>query len=153
SNGMTLSVTRRDGGATPYVSAEFQRTGFYGFGRYEVVMQSAKAQGVVSSFFTHTDDYHGDSHSEVDFELVGSKPHEVHTNDCWDGKRDAVDIDLGLDASAGMHLYAFEWLPDSITWYVDGVEIRRVDATNAVTPIPQSSARVMANIWAANEHA
>ncbi len=153
SAGMTLSVTRRNGGPTPYLSAEFQREGFYGFGRYEVVMRSAKAQGIVSSFFTHTDRYFGDKHSEVDFEFVGSKPREVHTNYFWDGQKGESDIGLWFDASADLHLYAFEWMPESIAWYVDGVEIRRVDAATASAPIPQNSSRVVANIWAANKQA
>ena len=151
--GMTLFVSRRDGGATRYVGAEFQRDGFYGFGRYEVVMRTAEAQGVVSSFFTHTDEYFGDKHSEIDFEFVGSRTSEVHTNYFWDGRNDPLDVQLWFDATKSLHLYAFEWLPDSITWSVDGVVIRRVDAATAAVPIPQTSARVIANIWAANEHA
>ncbi len=149
-NGMALSVTRRNGGATPYVSAEFQRSGFYGYGRYEVVMKAARMPGVVSSFFTHTGPHLGDVHSEIDFEFNGGKPHEVHTNYFWDGSSDAIDIELGFDASEDFHIYAFEWLPDRITWYVDGVELRTVDAETAHVPIPSAAARVMANIWAAN---
>lgn len=151
--GMTLAVTPRRGGPTPYVGAEFQRNGFYGFGRYEVVMRAARAQGVVSSFFTHTGDYFGDKHSEVDFEFVGSRTTEVHTDYFWDGRSDALDVPLWFDVSQDLHLYAFEWLPDSIAWYVDGIQIRRVETATAAAPIPQTSARVMANIWAATEHA
>lgn len=151
--GMTLSVTRSRNGRTPYVSAEFQRYGFYGFGRYEVIMKSAAAPGIVSSFFTHTDDFLGDSHSEIDFEFVGNTPREVHTNYFWDGESDAKDIELWFDASQGFHLYAFEWSPDGISWFVDGVEIRRVEADTTEVGIPAATARVMANIWAANRQA
>lgn len=150
SNGMTLSVTRRNGGPTPYVSAEFERVGFYGYGRYEVVMKPGNMPGVVSSFFTHTGPHLDDIHSEIDFEFVGDKPREVHTNYFWDGASDAVDIGLGFDASEDFHLYAFEWLPDRITWYVDGIEVRTVAAEAARVPIPSAAGRVMANIWAAN---
>ncbi len=151
--GMSLHVTRREGGATPYVSAEFQRLGFYGYGRYEVVMRAAKSPGIVSSFFTHTDAALGDPHSEVDFEFVGGEPEQVHTNYFSNGISDALDIPLGFDASLAPHVYAFEWLPTSIAWYVDGVEVRRVEASAAVVPIPTASSRVIANIWAANKHA
>lgn len=152
-NGMTLSITPRKGGPTPYVSAEFQRPGRYGFGRYEVVMRTGQMQGIVSSFYTHTDEYFGDKHSEIDFEFVGSKPREVHTNYFWDKESDPEDIPLWFDASKGLHLYAFEWLPDSIAWYVDGIEIRRVHAATSSAPIPKASSRVMATIWAATEQA
>jgi endo-1,3-1,4-beta-glycanase ExoK len=152
-SGMTLSVTRRNGGPTPYVSAEFARAGFYGFGRYEVVMKSAKMQGVVSSFFTHTGEFLGDPHSEVDFEFVGGKPREVHTNYFWEGASDAVDVALWFDASQDFHLYAYEWSPERITWFVDGIEVRRVEAASAAVPIPTVPGRVMASIWAANNQA
>ena len=152
-HGMTLKVTRRNGGPTPYVSAEFERVGFYGYGRYEVVMKSANMPGVVSSFFTHTGEYHGDPHSEIDFEFVGGKPRELHTNYFWDGASDALDIPLGFDASEDFHVYAFEWLPDQITWYVDGQKVRTVESASASVPIPAASGRVMANIWAANNQA
>lgn len=152
-NGMTLSITHRNGGPTPYVSAEFQRVGFYGYGRYEVVMKAAKMPGIVSSFFTHTDAYFGDPHSEIDFEFVGGKPHEVHTNYFGDGRSEGLDIELGFDASEDFHIYAFEWVPDRISWYVDGVEIRTVEAEDVRPPIPSVTSRVMANIWAANNQA
>lgn len=151
--GMSLHITRRENGPTPYVSAEFQRSGFYGYGRYEVVMRAAKSPGIVSSFFTHTDALQGDPHSEIDLEFVGNNPRQVHTNYFSNGVSDAMDIDLGFDASLAPHVYAFEWLPTTIAWYVDGVELRRVEASTAAVPIPTASSRVIANIWAANKHA
>jgi endo-1,3-1,4-beta-glycanase ExoK len=150
--GMSLSVTRRDGGPTPYVSAEFQREGFYGFGRYEVVMKPAKMPGVVSAFFIHTGEHLGDPHSEIDFEFVGGRPDEVHTNYFWGDESEALDIALGFDASEDFHLYAFEWSPDSIVWWVDGVEVRRVHNATAELPVPKAPARPMASIWAASDH-
>ena len=36
-----------------HTSGEFQRSGLYGYGRYEVVMQASNETGVVSSFFTY----------------------------------------------------------------------------------------------------
>lgn len=150
---MTLSVTRRDGGPTPYVSSEFLRYGSHGFGRYEVVMKSGNMPGVVSSFFMHTGEFLGDPHSEIDFEFVGGKPGEVHTNYFWKGQSDALDVALWFDTSEDFHLYAFEWLPDRIVWFVDGVEVRRVESGSARVPIPAAPGRVMANIWAANNGA
>jgi endo-1,3-1,4-beta-glycanase ExoK len=150
--GMTLSVTRRDHGPTPYVSAEFQLEGYYGFGRYEVVMKSAKMPGVVSSFFIHTGEHVGDPHSEIDFEFIGGRPGEVHTNYFWEDDSDALSIALGFDASQDFHLYAFEWSPDSIVWFVDGIEVRRVHNATADVPVPKAPARPMASIWAASEH-
>lgn len=149
-SGMTLSVTRRQSGRTDYLSSEFQRQGFYGYGRYEVVMRAAKMPGVVSSFFTHTDNYFGNDHSEIDFEFIGDRTREVHLSYHLRGKSAGVDYKVWFDTTQDLHLYAFEWLPDSLAWYIDGVEARRVEAATANPRIPSDSSRVLANIWAAN---
>jgi beta-glucanase (GH16 family) len=46
------------------------------------------------------------------------------------------------------HLYAFEWAPDAIRWYVDGVKVREVSAKTAKVKIPTTSGRVIVNLWA-----
>jgi beta-glucanase (GH16 family) len=63
--------------------------------------------------------------------------------------RGAKTIALPFDASKAHHHYAFEWLPDSIKWYVDGELVHEVFAGNGKMPIPTASGRVMSNIWAA----
>lgn len=147
SDGMTLELmpTR---GEVPFLGSEFQRTGNYGYGRYEAVIRASNAPGVVSSFFVYTGEYWNDPHDEIDFEFVGRTPREVHLNYFKNNKDDAVDIPLWFDASADFHLYAFEWAPDSIRWYVDGVKIREVTLATPGPGIPTTTGRVVANIWA-----
>lgn len=149
-NGMTLFIRKGNEGEMTYTTSEFQRRGFYGFGRYEVVMRATNAPGVVSSFFTHTDGYYGDPHSEIDFEFLGSSPREVHLNYWNEGDDNPHDFNLWFDASAGEHLYAFEWLPHSITWFIDGVKVREVTAKTAPVAVPTASARVIVNTWVGN---
>ncbi len=149
-NGMTLSVRKNGEGDMPYTTSEFQHHGFYGFGRYEVVMRPTNAPGVVSSFFTHTGIYYGDPHSEIDFEFLGGSPHEVHLNYWNEDSDNPHDLNLWFDASAGEHLYAFEWLPHSITWFIDGVKVREVRAETAPVAVPTASSRVMVNTWVGN---
>lgn len=47
---------------------------------------------------------------------------------------------------ADFHVYAFEWQPTFIKWYVDGQLVRTKMATAAV-PIPNQSAKIFANLW------
>jgi beta-glucanase (GH16 family) len=43
------------------------------------------------------------------------------TNTCCDNHRYTVDaLDVGADLSADFHTYAIAWLPNSISYYVDG---------------------------------
>jgi beta-glucanase (GH16 family) len=90
----------------------------------------------------------GDPHDEIDVELVGRDSGKVHVNSFRYGKGTAKDIDLGFDASEGVHLCAFEWLPSSITRFVNGVQVRRIAAPDA--EIPTATRRVMASVRVAN---
>jgi beta-glucanase (GH16 family) len=47
---------------------------------------------------------------------------------------------------ADFHVYAFEWQPTFIKWYVDGTLVRTKTATAAV-PIPDQSAKLFVNLW------
>lgn len=148
--GLVLRVRKDGGEELSHTSAEVQRVGFYGYGRYEVVMRASSAPGVVSSFFTHTGEYRGDPHDEVDIELLGRTPRSIHLNYFNAGGSDAANVDLWFDASEGEHLYAFEWLPDSIIWYVDGVKVREVDNRTATVKVPTTASRVLVNTWVGN---
>lgn len=147
-HGMSLVARREATPVSTHSSAEFQYVGFYGYGRYEAVMRASDAKGAVTAFFVYSGKDMGDPHDEIDVELVGRDSGMVHVNSFRHGKGAAKDIDLGFDASDGEHLYAFDWRPDSITWYVDGVQIHRIAAPDA--EIPTTTGRVMASVWVAN---
>ncbi len=146
-DGMTLELSRTRG-KLPFAGAEFQRSGFYGYGRYEAVLKASEGSGAVSSFFTHTDSYFDDPHDEIDFEFVARSPRQVHLNYFHKGESDPVDIPLWFDTAMADHLYAFEWTPESIRWFVDGHMIREVLAGRDGPGIPTTSGRVLANLWA-----
>lgn len=148
SHGMSLVAKREATPVSTHSSAELQYVGFYGYGRYEAVMRASDAKGAVTAFFVYSGEGMGDPHDEIDIELVGRDSGKVHVNAFRHGKGTAKDIDLGFDASDAEHLYAFEWLPNSITWYVDGVQVHQIAAPD--TEIPTTTGRVMASVWAAN---
>lgn len=50
--------------------------------------------------------------------------------------------DLGFDASENFHTYGFEWLPNKITWYVDGKPVY-----TAYNDIPKTPGKIMMNTW------
>ena len=120
------------------------------FGRYEVVMQVAEGSGVISSLYTYTGPWYGDPHDEIDFEFLGRDPTKVWINRFADGQNlPGQWLDLGFDASAAPHTYAFDWQPDSITWYVDGREFYKITAPDYA--IPQTPGKIFIDIWAGAE--
>src|SRR5688500_16638542 len=58
------------------------------------------------------------------------------------------DIHLGFDATESFHDYAFEWRPDSITWFVDGKPVHREDGSRG--PLPQHAGAFIVNVWPGN---
>lgn len=131
-----------------FTGASIRRQTKTHFGRYEAWIKPAHGKGLVTGFFTYTGPYYGTQHDEIDIEFLGKNTHQIHIAWFTDGELTNKFIDLPFDAAKAPHLYAFEWMPHRITWFVDGVQIYSVDARS--TQIPQTPSRLFANIWAAD---
>ncbi|MCF6328999.1 MAG: family 16 glycosylhydrolase, partial [Henriciella sp.] len=146
-DGLSLSITqKRQATARRWNSGEITSTEAYGYGRYETIMKPAKGGGLISSFFTYTGPYYGDPHDEIDIEFLGKDTRRVEFNMFRSGVSSASKIvDLPFDASADFHLYAFEWHPDAITWFIDGKVKHRAEASDYA--LPKTPGKIMMNIW------
>jgi endoglucanase len=126
-----------------YSGAEYRSTDFYSYGYYETSMQAIKNDGVDSSFFTYTGPSDNNPWDEIDIEILGKDTTKVQFNYYTNGVGNHEYLyDLGFDASAGYHTYGFDWQPDSITWYVDGVAVY-----TASNNIPSTAGKIMMNVW------
>lgn len=115
--------------------AEMQTRQRYGYGRYEVIMRPSAETGVVSTFFTYTGAPTDTPHDEVDIEFVGKRSKAVEYNYFKNGRKGANSREpLGFDISEKMNLYAFEWHPDEIIWFVNGEEHYRSPRDRSRTP-------------------
>ena len=120
--------------------AEFRSKVAYHYGYYATKMKAADCSGVISSFFTYTNNPTWD---EIDIEFLGKDMTQVQFNYFTDGEGGHEYLyNLGYDASKEFHEYGFEWLPDSITWFIDGVKIYK--ATENIPTHPQN---LMMNLW------
>ena len=129
-----------------FVSGELKRRKRTHYGRYEVVMRAARGPGLNSAFFTYTGPHRGDPHDEIDFEFLGREPTKVWLNYYVDGEAQKDGpVDLGFDASAAAHHYAFTWTEDNIRWYADGRLIGEIEANDA--PPPKTPAEIYLSLW------
>ncbi|MEO0881127.1 MAG: family 16 glycosylhydrolase [Pseudomonadota bacterium] len=145
-----LWITDKPSPTNPYTSGEYQKRGWYSFGRFEVVMKAAKGSGLVSSFFTHTGPYFDDPHDEIDFEFLGKDTNRVWLNWFSNGQAgEAKWHELGFDAAEAFHHYAFEWTPDTIRWFVDGVLV--YERPEGSRPVPVTPGRIIVNLWTGRE--
>ncbi len=133
---MQLFLTEAQNG---FGGAEYRSSAFYSYGFYSVSMKAANCPGVISSFFTYT----GNPWDEIDIEFLGKNTEEIQFNYYTRGSGGHEFVyALGFDGAAEFHEYAFLWLPESITWYVDGKAVH-----TARENIPSASAQIMMNVW------
>lgn len=130
----------------PFLSGQIQRRGWYGYGRYEIILQPAKGEGLISAFYIYTGPHFGDTHEELDIEVLGQDTRKVHLNRYRDGQpmEEPVTVDVGLDTSEHPQLFAFEWHEDGITWYMNDIELFRIDDPSEV-PLPP--AKIYFDLW------
>jgi beta-glucanase (GH16 family) len=153
-------------------SGEFRsRSNFFRWGRWEVSMKAPAVAGnyIMSMFSFRTPHYQ--EWREIDFELVANLPKTVSTNviigmnmEGWSPTAEdptttypfeaqpAMALPAGFDSQAKFHTYAFESLPDKVTFYVDDVPVRTklkgVGKNNLI--VPERSMKAMFNLWVFN---
>lgn len=131
----------------PYAAGEYRSANFYGHGRYETRMKPAKYSGAMTgSLFTYTGAGDGNPWDEIDIEFLGKNLNVFQANYFTNGVggHETV-VNLGFDASAAFHTYAFEWTAGSIKWYVDGVLV--VTENGSRGALPSHAGRMMLNAW------
>jgi beta-glucanase (GH16 family) len=141
------------------------------YGRYEASIKAPLIDGnfILSMFSFRTPHYQ--EWREIDWELLGSLPRSVSTNiiigqnmQSWAataeepasvfpfGAQPAMALPAGYGAREAFHTYAFELLPDHVTFFVDGVPIRtkqdKLGANKLI--VPERSMKVMFNHWVFN---
>jgi GR25 family glycosyltransferase involved in LPS biosynthesis len=151
--GATLYVRREELGVRQYSAGALSSIADYLFGRFEVTFQASNVPGVITGFFLHRNS----PHQEIDIEVAGNVPNRLLVNVFYNpggegaqfdyGYRGAPShIDLGFDASKGMHQYAIEWTPSEIRWSVDGRLVHRRVLWDP-TPIPHLPMKLHVNAW------
>ena len=114
------------------------------YGKFEARYKPAQGEGIVSSFFVYNDDYPNTPWVEIDVELLGRFPQVVDMNTMTPGshlRTHYVPFNTHLD----FYVYAFEWTPDYVAWFINGQEVYR-QTEEHVTDL-NHPAKIMMNIW------
>lgn len=131
-----------------YSCAEIQSKKRYGYGRYEARMRTAVGSGLNTAFFTYIGPSQGvEEHDEIDFEFIGKKNNLLQVTYHRAGRQaKVVDINLPFNPSEDFHTYRFDWLPDQISWYVDGKLVYQTPETEA-DDIPVHQSKIFFSLW------
>jgi endo-1,3-1,4-beta-glycanase ExoK len=147
-NKVELSLNKEPFLDRQYTCAEIQTTSRYGYGTYEVRMRSEAASGLVSAFFNYAPkNQESKGQDEIDFEFLGKDSHSVQVNYYTDGNGNhSRNIPLDFDASKSTNDFAFEWLPNSIRWFINGKLIYEVKAAEG-EKLPVRPGKIYLSIW------
>jgi len=118
--------------AKNYKGAELRTREAYTYGRFEVHLKSAQREGMLSSFFTYHDG--GGSWNEIDIEILGRYTDDVQFNTITPGQTNHLRHQpTPFNPHLDFHTYAFEWTPEYVAWFIDGVEVYRQTETHVAT--------------------
>jgi len=142
-----LLVMRVDGGMAPgeqTVGAEiFTTRSDFLYGSFRALAKTAAEPGTVSSpLFYYLSDV-----SEIDVEILSEENDDglvnftVHENN--QGANTYRRHEAGFDPSADFHEYRFDWTPEGVTFYLDGVPTGVTLTGNT----PYQLGRMMVNHW------
>jgi GR25 family glycosyltransferase involved in LPS biosynthesis len=153
-DGAQLILSKTAVGNRSYRSGSFASERAFGHGRFEAEIRAARGSGLVTGFFLHRDC----PRQEIDVELTGDDPHRMLVNVYFNPGDDGAAvgfgyrgspcrIELGFDATLDFHLYAIDWRPGCISWWVDERAVHERVGWDP-TPIPHLPMRLHANLWA-----
>lgn len=159
-NGMLIMRARKrtmvgwDGRRWAYTSgmvssggkAETKAPGFnLTYGYLEARVKLPSGQGLWPGFWLLPQAYTFPPEIDV-FEVLGHTPSTAHFHLHWAGPegddKEAGGTWTGPDFSAGFHVFGVDWEPNSLVWYVDGVERFRLSSTN----VPRQRMYVLLNL-------
>jgi endo-1,3-1,4-beta-glycanase ExoK len=144
--GITLEAdTRNLTEGQPAVSGEYRTFDTYAWGTYSARLVASATPGTITAFFLYTGPAEGTRHDEIDVEIKGDDPTKLSVNYWTDGVQHPTVIDLGFDASAAPHDYAFAWSPTSLRWFVDGKLVHEETGTRG--PLPEVPGHIVLSLW------
>lgn len=145
------------------------------YGRFETRFKAPNrktASGYISSLFTYTHEGKPREWEEIDVELEGGRPDKFQANliygldapDWWTTRQwGAWEDKIDIEPADQWRVYAIEWTPSFIKWYVDGELVKTLSQSEIAcdpeckppqvhpTPIPDNLTQLMMNFWLPND--
>ncbi|KAL8913990.1 MAG: hypothetical protein Q9172_007181 [Xanthocarpia lactea] len=122
------------------------------FGRAEFVVKAAPGVGIISSMVLLSDDL-----DEIDWEFLGGVNTSVQTNYFGKGYTGTYNRSTSpavASPQTQFHTYALDWSTAALTWSIDGVVVRTLNAVDADgngSQYPQSPMKVSLGLWDAGD--
>jgi beta-glucanase (GH16 family) len=129
-------VTNREG---EHPSREVETRQAYLYGRFEVRMRAPRGRRAVAVFMA----YRPSPFDAIAVQIAGSSTRTARTDLLASPTEVPTEVapfptehPLGFDAAQDYHIYAFEWEPTEVRWYVDGVLLDRSNNPGTIPTLP-----------------
>jgi beta-glucanase (GH16 family) len=154
----TISNTNSSGGELLMILTEsnggtrLSSTRYVHYGTITARLKTGRWAGVVTAFITMSD-----IKDEIDWEFPGSQTTQGQTNYFWQGvipQTTHGTTESGIsDTYNNYHDYTIDWQPDSLSFLVDGKNVRTIKASdtvsNGVSQYPNTPSRIQLSLWPA----
>ncbi|MFA5803971.1 MAG: family 16 glycosylhydrolase [Melioribacteraceae bacterium] len=131
--------------------AEYRTKNSYLYGRFEASIKAPGKEGVLTSLFSYFDGLPNDQWSsskwnEIDIEIMGRYFNDVQFNTITPNQANHVRHQyVNFDPALDFHTYAFEWTPEYVAWFIDGIEIYK-QSEDQIKTLTRAQ-KLMMNIW------
>jgi len=141
---MSLFINSASGKS--YKGAEYRTKDAFTYGRFETRMKPAGKEGMLASFFTYHEITTTSDWNEIDIEILGRYTNDVQFNPITKGQVNHVHHSLtAFNPALDYHDYGFEWTPDYVAWFIDGVEVHRQTGDHIKSL--DLDQKIMMNVW------
>jgi beta-glucanase (GH16 family) len=128
-------------------SGQLRSNDTFGFGRYTAVLKAAAGQGVVTDFMKYTGAVVGTPTDLVGMHIQGQDPTRMQVSYFLSGAGPQYQtVNLGFNATAALHTYAFDWSAGALRWYVDNNEVFSVVSGS----LGSAEGYIVSDVWAAS---
>ncbi len=122
---LRITADRRFFGGRPYTSGRIESAGRFSqqYGRFEARIKLPRTQGLWPAFWLLPSPSGWPPEIDI-MEMLGHEPTRVYFTNHWgtvDNLRSQTSSFAGPDFSEDFHVFAAEWYPDRIDFFVDGV--------------------------------
>lgn len=141
---LTLRSQKRQKSGRDYTSGLVETIGRFSqtYGRFEVRAKLPRGQGIWPAHWLMPADNSWPPEIDI-MEMLGHDPRKIYMSNHWStpqGARNNTANYTGPDFSEDFHVFAVEWDPETIRWFVDGT-LRHSSSKN----VPDVPMRVILN--------
>jgi len=138
SDGLALTVSKE--GDWPTVIA----TKYVMFGRFDIVMQAAPGQGIISTAILQSAD-----NDEVDIEILGSVPDVIQSNIFSKGiqNHDNMIVLQTPGSHSKLNTFTVDWTSEALTWSFNGNVLRTITRASNDAGYPQTPMQMRVGAW------